>query len=370
MASHTCLFIIQGEGRGHLTQALALDSMLRRRGHRVCSAVVSQGEDHVVPEYFHELFSAPIASIESAHFVMDEASHSIDWLKTLAANNRRWNHFAEAFTTIQEHILRERPDVIINFYEPLGGLFVFSHKPAVPMIAVGHQFMLLHPDYPFPEGFGIQRRSAKFFTNLVGLGAARRLALSLYDAAPLPTKRVVVVPPILRDEFFEVQPAESDPYFLVYLYHYTLAEAVVEWHKRNPSVTIHCFWNKPDAAEEEVVDDTLVFHRLHGQKFLDMMANCQGMVTTSGFETMSEAMYLGKPLLVNPVRNHFEQHCNAEDGRRLGSSVQTDSFNLDKLVRFVQEYRYDPTEFRGWVDQAEEIFVQQIDEVVAAGRRG
>lgn len=29
------LFIVQGEGRGHLTQALTLEDMLRRNGHEV-----------------------------------------------------------------------------------------------------------------------------------------------------------------------------------------------------------------------------------------------------------------------------------------------------------------------------------------------
>ena len=34
------LFIVQGEGRGHLTQAITLEEILRRNGHEVVVKVV------------------------------------------------------------------------------------------------------------------------------------------------------------------------------------------------------------------------------------------------------------------------------------------------------------------------------------------
>ncbi len=366
MAGLTCLFIVQGEGRGHLTQALALDSMLRRAGHRVCGAVVSQGGEYEIPAYFAEYFSAPVVRVESVHFIVDSKSQSIHWPRTITANSGRLNLFAEAFSVISASLDREKPDIIINFYEPLGGLFAAWHNPRTPMIAVAHQFMFLHPAYQFPDGFGIQKQSMRFFTNLTGLGAARRLALSLYDAAPVPSKRLVVMPPLLRDELFSIEPQAQAPFFLVYLFHHTLAKGIIRWHKRNPSVRIHCYWNNPEAEETYAYDDTLTFHALHGQRFLEMMANCQGMVTTSGFETMAEAMYFGKPLLCNPIRKHFEQYCNARDGGRLGASVQSDDFDLDKLVQFVPKYQFDNPAFRMWIARAETMFVQQV-EAVAAG---
>jgi len=239
------------------------------------------------------------------------------------------------------------------------------HNPDVPSVAVAHQFMFLHPRYPFPEGFALQKRSSELFTNLTGLGASRRLALSLYDAPNLPTKRLFVVPPLLRDELFTVTTKKSAPFFLVYLFHHSLAEGIVKWHKHNPSIPVHCYWNNPKAAETVKHDDTLTFHRLHGQKFLERMAQSRGVVTTSGFESMAEAMYLGKPLLANPVRKHFEQHCNAIDGYRMGAAIQSDDFDLSALVRFVSEYQFDAKEFRQWVEQAEEVVVGHIEEAAA-----
>ena len=357
----TCLFIIQGEGRGHLTQALALSVMLARAGHHVCGAIVSQGENHTTPSFFEKQFGAPVTYVESAHFVVDGQSQSIDWPKTLATNSTRWNQFAEAFSIIHTHIQLGKPDVLINFYEPLGGLFVLRYKPPLPMIAVAHQFMFLHPEYQFPEGFAIQKRSTMLFTHLTGMGAARRLALSLYDAEPLPSKRLMVIPPLLRDELFALKPSQAEPFFLVYLFHHSLAEALINWHQHHPDVPVHCYWNNPEAEETTVHGKTLTFHQLHGQHFLEKMAASRGVVTTSGFESMAEAMYLAKPLLLNPVRKHFEQHCNADDGHRMGAAVQSDDFNLSRLIRFASEYRFDATRFRQWVSQAEQMVIQHIE---------
>ena len=36
------LFIVQGEGRGHLTQAITLEEILRRNGHEVVEVLVGK----------------------------------------------------------------------------------------------------------------------------------------------------------------------------------------------------------------------------------------------------------------------------------------------------------------------------------------
>jgi hypothetical protein len=44
-----------------------------------------------------------------------------------------------------------------------------------------------------------------------------------------------------------------------------------------------------------------------------MMAECRHVVCTAGFESVSEAAWLGKPLFLVPVENHVEQQVNALD---------------------------------------------------------
>lgn len=44
------------------------------------------------------------------------------------------------------------------------------------------------------------------------------------------------------------------------------------------------------------------------------MAGCKAYASTAGFESVCEAMYLGKPILMVPA--HIEQDCNAYDAKK------------------------------------------------------
>ena len=57
------LFAVQGEGRGHMTQALALAAMLRRRGHAVVGAVVGTDRWGDVPKFFRRGLGAPVEAL-------------------------------------------------------------------------------------------------------------------------------------------------------------------------------------------------------------------------------------------------------------------------------------------------------------------
>lgn len=359
MSALRCLFVVQGEGRGHLTQALALRSILEEAGHDVCRVVVTRGGSDAIPAFFVDQIGAPITYADGFRFVVKDSSRSISWTQTVAYNFRRLPRLKASLTSIAKLVRQLEPDVILNFYEPLGGLYALWYRPSVPVVAIAHQFMFLHPQYVFPQGFYFQRKGTAFFTRISGLGAARHLGLSLRE---LPNQgRVRVVPPLLRNELFDLPAEQSQPFLLLYLYHHSCMDAIVRWHEQRPDVELHCFWNNPDAPDTWQYDETLTFHPLHGQKFLEMMARCQGLVTTSGFETMAEAMYLGKPLMLIPMQKHFEQHCNGVDGVAEGAAIHAADFHLDKLLDFVPQYKYDTRSFRGWVHRAGEIFLREIE---------
>ena len=94
------------------------------------------------------------------------------------------------------------------------------------------------------------------------------------------------------------------------------------------------------------VDDTLSFRQLDDVKFLRYMAGCKAYATTAGFESVCEAMYLGKPLLMVPA--HIEQDCNAYDAFRSGAGVISEEFDLERLLDF-SEHFHPNMAFRYWV---------------------
>ena len=47
------IFIVQGEGRGHMTQAIALQNMILAQGHELCAVLVGKSEVREVPAFFY-----------------------------------------------------------------------------------------------------------------------------------------------------------------------------------------------------------------------------------------------------------------------------------------------------------------------------
>ena len=101
------------------------------------------------------------------------------------------------------------------------------------------------------------------------------------------------------------------------------ADSVEEFHTIYPEVPLRFFWDKADADEVTRIDETLSFYQIDDVKFLNGMAGCRAYATTAGFESICEAMYLGKPVLMVPA--HIEQDCNAHDAMRAGAGIISDS---------------------------------------------
>jgi predicted glycosyltransferase len=65
------------------------------------------------------------------------------------------------------------------------------------------------------------------------------------------------------------------------------------------------------------------------------MATSLGVVCGAGFETPAEALYLGKKLLVVPMKGQYEQLCNAASLESLGVPV-IDHINANTIARLSQ----------------------------------
>jgi uncharacterized protein (TIGR00661 family) len=58
--------------------------------------------------------------------------------------------------------------------------------------------------------------------------------------------------------------------------------------------------------------------------FNKSLLTCHGLITGGGFETPAEALYLKKKLISIPIKNHYEQQCNAAALKKMGVCVLED----------------------------------------------
>jgi uncharacterized protein (TIGR00661 family) len=198
-----------------------------------------------------------------------------------------------------------------------------------------------------------------FLTRLTSTGAEKLLALSFSPMPDLPGKKIYVVPPLLRKEVLGLSP-EDGGYILGYMLNAGYGEEIIRWHNSHPEIIAHFFWDKKDAPEDLEAGPNLFFHRINDVKFLEYMKGCSGYASTSGFESICEAMYLRKPVLMVPTAGHIEQRCNSVDAVRAGAGITSDNFDLDKLLEFIPTFNKDDGQFIQWVKQAEQKFIELL----------
>lgn len=346
------LFIVQGEGRGHLTQALTLEERLRGEGHEVIEVLVGKSRYRSLPEFFTRQLRAPLRRFESPNFLPTPANRRNRLTGSILYNLMRLPSFARSLCFIRRRIRESGADVVVNFYELLTGLTYLFLRPQVPQVCIGHQYLFLHSRFRFPKSpYSPEILLLKLFTRLTAIGSTRRLALSFTRMSDDTRHGVYTVPPLLRKEVMR-QKVTSGDYIHGYMVNSGFASQVTAWHKACPDIPLHFFWDKRGMAGVTKVDDTLSYHPLDDEAFLRQMAGCRAYASTAGFESICEAMYMGKPVLMVPA--HIEQECNAYDAMLAGAGIVSTDFSLDRLLDFSTAYR--PTgRFRVWVGQTSRI---------------
>ena len=355
------VFAVQGDGRGHLTQSLAVQDIARAAGHEVAGFLVGATPTRVLPTFFRAKALAPMREFSALTFHTDKRNRGISMMRTIFGNVRRTRAFLASLRAVRRAVRDWKPDVIVNFYEPLVGFAARLTRPRPRMIAVGHQFLLEHPAFPYPRRRKAGRAALRTYSRFVAPKPTRKLALSFRPMPDVPKKRIHVVPPLLRPEVFQHPLGVREDFILVYLLKSGYAEVIRAWHAAHPDVRLHCFTDRPQDADEVRVDDTLSFHRLSDVKFLDLMSRCRGLVTTAGFESSCEAMWFGKPVMAVPVERHYEQMCNARDAERAGAGIAAKHFDLDRFLAYIPTHPTDPEPFRAWARSAGEVFVEEIE---------
>jgi uncharacterized protein (TIGR00661 family) len=351
------LFLVQGEGRGHMTQAIAFAKMLEESGHQVSAVILGRSKRRAVPEFFRKQFSVPIEEVESPNFEVDKNEKGILIGKTILSNLCQLPKFWESLRKIDSTVKRENPAVILNFYDLLGGFYALLFRPKAAYWVVGHQYLSAHPSFIFAPSRHFQRQLFLLNTWMTAFGADQRLALSSVKTQSSST--VAVVPPLLRPEVKSLKSTSGD-FYLAYMVNSGYREEVINFAKIHPNLIIKAYWDKKDAAEVENPLPNLSFHPIHDQNFLQDMAACKGLICTAGFESICEAMYLGKPVMLIPLEGQYEQSCNALDAVASGAGIKSKNFDFGYFHREISEITPPQQEIHTWVAEWPMILTKLI----------
>lgn len=355
------LFVVQGEGRGHLTQAISLFEILTAAGHQVVSVMVGMDNENNIPSFFREKISVKIDTFSAPSLVYGQTKAVKVW-DTISTHLKKFPKYRKSVQFLAKKVEEYQPDVIVNFYDMICGLYAHFYRPTIPVVCIGHQYLLLHQSFISLPNKHIDRFLLNLNTKVTALNSTSKLALSFVQMPDDKAHSISVTPPLLRDEVKKLTPT-SKPFVLAYITHHKLGEDIINWHANNREVQIHCFWNNPEFADEWQFRENLTFHQVNSEKFLRMMQDCSGLVCTAGFESVCEAMYLGKPIMMVPVPNHIEQEINAWDGARAGAGIAETAFDLNRFISYLPVHQDISGDFKAWQGQASQLFLKNLEEV-------
>lgn len=295
------LYGLAGFGFGHGSRSKRVIEFLKSQGHTVKIVTYGQGAD-----FLKESFSDDLILIHGYKNEFSKGKISvgkfllkiIQGLPLLIKIN---------FPTIRKAIKNFKIDVLINDCEPTSR-FV-ARMMGLPMITIDNQFMTHLCKLKSPNKFMTTRAISDLYFSFFFPWGDWRFILSL-NPESTPAKKIFsantfVVPPILRNEVFELKPSEGN-YILVYQTALVYKKKIINALKQVNAKFI-CY----NFDEGNAVDGNLTFKNFSEKGLLNDLAGARAIIQNGGFTLMSEAIYLHKPVLSLPIKGDFEQLSNA-----------------------------------------------------------
>ena len=288
---------VQATGNGHISRARAMHPALEKQGFNVDYLFSGRAQEQL----FDMSIFGQFACKSGLTFVTDAGK-----IKPIATVTN--NKIGQLFHDIRSLDLSSY-DLVISDFDPISAWAARRQK--IPCICIGHQYAFLH---------NIPKKGNNFFTQLLmKYFAPATISLGLHWHHFDQT----ILPPIL--DMNDIEEPIIDNKILVYL----SFEKVTDIIELLKPFTEYQFFIYADIEEQEH-NGNIHLHPLSRDSFKRDLANCNGVITNAGFELASEAIHLGKKILVKPLLGQMEQLSNALalEQLALGLSMKTLDSNI------------------------------------------
>lgn len=298
------LYAIQGTGNGHMSRAKEIIPLLQQYGDLDILVSGTQA-DIILPHPLKYKF-------HGFSYIFGKKG-GIDFIKTIKQVKIR------RFLKDLRSIPLENYDLIINDFEPLTAWACKLRKKK--SIALSHQASFISEKTPRPNKKGLlAEQILKYYapaTSYIGFH------FKSYDE--------FIYTPVIRSEIRELKP-ENHGHYTVYLPAVD-DKLLIKYLHKVPQVEWHIFSKHQKTPYRY---RNVIVKPITNEAYNKSLENCDGLLTGGGFEGPAEALYLGKKVLLMPMRDQFEQMCNAEAAKQMGVPV---IYNIDKnFVEILTEW--------------------------------
>ena len=265
------LYAIQGTGNGHLSRAREIIPLLQNK----CETdILVSGYQADVELPFNVKYR-----LHGLSFIFGK-NGGIDIWKTYSKSNIR-----KLISEIRK-LPVEDYDFVINDFEPVSAWACYFRN--VPCIAFSHQSSLLNHNVPKP-----------IHKDFIGKFLLKNYApASIYFGLHFSRYAKNIYTPVIRKEIRDAENSDKGHY-TVYLPAYS-DQKLIEIFETIPDTKWQVFSKH---TEKSYKIENIEINKIDNEKFIQSMTGCTGILCGAGFETPAEALYLGKNLLVVPMKN-------------------------------------------------------------------
>ncbi len=283
------LYAIQGTGNGHVSRANEIIPILQQKCE--LDILLSGTQADVGVNY-------PVKyKLKGLSFVFGKKG-GVDFYKTFKQLQ------SKKFLSEIKKLPVEEYDLVINDFEPISAWACKIKN--VPCVAMSHQFAVLHKNAPRPAKFDpfalmVLRYYAPCKT---GVGFHfKKYGENIFT--PVIRKEIRNAAPTNKGHYTVYLPAYDDKKIISFCSNFKEIEwEVFSKHSKKSYREKNCRIRPVSAAD-----------------FTESFISCEGILCGAGFETPAEALYMGKKVLVIPMKAQYEQHCNAAGAAELGVPV-------------------------------------------------
>lgn len=210
-------------------------------------------------------------------------------------------------------------DLVISDFEPitLWGAWIAGVK----RVGIGNMYALTSKKFPKTKGTFITKMFARLMCpakNKIGMHFCK------YDD--------FIYYPVIRSEIRDAQPADKNN-VLVYLNSFTDDELLN--CMQHPQLLSYNFIIYSKTSSTAYTAGNCEVKPLSNSTFTTDIINCSAVITAGGFQTISEALYLGKKLFVIPIKKQSEQISNAKVLSQMGVATSTE-LHVHEIAEWLQ----------------------------------
>lgn len=304
------LYGVQGTGNGHITRARIMAPLLTAAGIETDYLFSGRPRDQ-----FFEM--DPFGAYQWRRGLsFTTQGGNVKFLQTARDNN-----IAQFLKDISDLDLSGY-DLVVNDFEPVTAWAARRQKKT--LVGIGHQYAFRFP-IPKTQGDPLAEFVMRYFAPAdVGIGLH-------WDHFGHP-----ILPPIIDTHDGQTLPPIEPDKFLIYL-PFEEPEDIVQALEKLDGYRFYYY----TARYPERCPDHIQLRKLSRSGFQKDLLNCAGIISNAGFELPSEALHLGKKLLVKPLLGQAEQLSNALALTRL---------ELGTVMR-----RIDSAVIADWLERAEPV---------------